>query len=98
MAKPWSQTAPFPKTKKQLGGFYILDCKDLDEALEDSDIWISGTRNLSAEQSEFAVRVDRLGLYDRCGVINHRHLPSLSAWRQRRDSVERAGPPGLALT
>ena len=25
---------PYAETKEQLGGFYILDCKDLDEALE----------------------------------------------------------------
>jgi hypothetical protein len=25
---------PFAETKEQLGGFYLLDCKDLDEALE----------------------------------------------------------------
>jgi len=25
---------PFAETKEQLGGFYIVDCKDLDEALE----------------------------------------------------------------
>ena len=25
---------PFAETKEQLGGFYMLDCKDLDEALE----------------------------------------------------------------
>jgi hypothetical protein len=25
---------PFPETKEQLGGFYILECKDLDEAIE----------------------------------------------------------------
>ena len=25
--------APFAETKEQLGGFYILNCKDLDEAL-----------------------------------------------------------------
>ena len=25
---------PFAETKEQLGGFYILECKDLDEALE----------------------------------------------------------------
>ena len=24
---------PFAETKEQLGGFYVLDCKDLDEAL-----------------------------------------------------------------
>jgi hypothetical protein len=24
---------PFAETKEQLGGFYLLDCKDLDEAL-----------------------------------------------------------------
>jgi hypothetical protein len=25
---------PFAETREQLGGYYILDCKDLDEALE----------------------------------------------------------------
>jgi hypothetical protein len=25
---------PFAETKEQLGGYFILDCKDLDEALE----------------------------------------------------------------
>ena len=25
---------PFAETKEQLGGFYILDCKDIDEALK----------------------------------------------------------------
>ncbi len=25
---------PFAETKEQLGGFYVLDCKDLDEAIE----------------------------------------------------------------
>jgi hypothetical protein len=25
---------PFAETKEQLGGYYIIDCKDLDEALE----------------------------------------------------------------
>ena len=25
---------PFAETKEQLGGFYLLDCKDLDQALE----------------------------------------------------------------
>ena len=25
---------PFAETKEQIGGYYILDCKDLDEAIE----------------------------------------------------------------
>jgi len=25
---------PFAETKEQVGGFYIVDCKDLDEAIE----------------------------------------------------------------
>ena len=25
---------PFAETKEQLGGYYILDCKDLDEAIK----------------------------------------------------------------
>ena len=31
----WIQpTAPFAETKEQLGGYYLLDCDDLDEALK----------------------------------------------------------------
>lgn len=26
--------APFAETKEQLGGFYLVDCKDLDEAID----------------------------------------------------------------
>ena len=29
-----SSDGPFAETKEQLGGFYILECKDLDEAIE----------------------------------------------------------------
>ena len=29
-----STDGPFAETKEQLGGFYIVDCKDLDEATE----------------------------------------------------------------
>jgi hypothetical protein len=25
---------PFAETKEQIGGFYLIDCKDLDEAIE----------------------------------------------------------------
>ncbi len=32
--KPLVTDGPFAETKEQLGGFYLLDCKDLDEALE----------------------------------------------------------------
>ena len=32
--KPAAGDGPFAKTKEQLGGYYILDCKDLDEAIE----------------------------------------------------------------
>ena len=28
------QDGPFAETKEQLGGFYLLECKDLDEAIE----------------------------------------------------------------
>jgi hypothetical protein len=31
--KVLSTDGPFAETKEQLGGYYILDCKDLDEAL-----------------------------------------------------------------
>jgi hypothetical protein len=39
---------PFAETKEQLGGFYVLDCKDLDEAID----WaakIPGSQNGSVE-------------------------------------------------
>ncbi len=32
--EPVTTDGPFAETKEQLGGFYILDCKDLDEAIE----------------------------------------------------------------
>ncbi|MDX1663747.1 MAG: YciI family protein [Candidatus Promineifilaceae bacterium] len=32
--QPVTTDGPFAETKEQLGGFYILDCRDLDEALE----------------------------------------------------------------
>jgi hypothetical protein len=31
--KPITIDGPFAETKEQLGGYYILDCKDLDEAI-----------------------------------------------------------------
>lgn len=33
-SKTLTTDGPFAETKEQLGGFYILDCKDLDEAIE----------------------------------------------------------------
>lgn len=32
--KTLTTDGPFAETKEQLGGFYILDCKNLDEAIE----------------------------------------------------------------
>ena len=32
--KTLTTDGPFAETKEQLGGFYILDCRDLDEAIE----------------------------------------------------------------
>ena len=32
--KAVSTDGPFAETKEQLGGFYVLDCRDLDQALE----------------------------------------------------------------
>ncbi len=32
--KTMTTDGPFAETKEQLGGFYLLDCKDLDEAIE----------------------------------------------------------------
>ena len=35
--KPGHTDGPFAETKEQLGGYYLIDCKDLDEAL----LWAS---------------------------------------------------------
>ena len=32
--KTTTTDGPFAETKEQLGGFYLLDCKDLDQAIE----------------------------------------------------------------
>ena len=32
--KTETMDGPFAETKEQLGGYYLLDCKDLDEAIE----------------------------------------------------------------
>jgi hypothetical protein len=32
--KTLTTDGPFAETKEQLGGYYLIDCKDLDEALE----------------------------------------------------------------
>jgi hypothetical protein len=32
--KALTTDGPFAETKEQLGGYYLLDCKDLDEAIE----------------------------------------------------------------
>jgi hypothetical protein len=39
---------PFAETKEQLGGYYMVDCKDLDEAIEVA-AKIPGARNGSIE-------------------------------------------------
>jgi hypothetical protein len=39
---------PFAETKEQLGGYYIVDCKDLDEAIETA-AKIPGARDGSVE-------------------------------------------------
>jgi len=31
--KPFSTDGPYAETKEQIGGYYVLDCADLDEAL-----------------------------------------------------------------
>jgi hypothetical protein len=43
-----STDGPFAETKEQLGGFYLVDCKDLDEAIETA-AKIPGARDGSVE-------------------------------------------------
>ena len=46
--KPITTDGPFAETKEVLGGFYLLDCKDLDEAIEMA-AKIPGAKQGSAE-------------------------------------------------
>lgn len=46
--KTLTTDGPFAETKEQLGGYYILDCKDLDEAIEMAAL-IPGARHGSVE-------------------------------------------------
>jgi hypothetical protein len=46
--KTLTTDGPFAETKEQLGGFYILNCKDLDEAIEMA-AYIPGVRHGSVE-------------------------------------------------
>ena len=43
-----STDGPFAETKEQLGGYYLVDCKDLDEAIEVAS-QIPGARTGSIE-------------------------------------------------
>jgi hypothetical protein len=43
-----STDGPFAETKEQLGGYYVVDCKDLDEAIEVAAL-IPGARTGSVE-------------------------------------------------
>jgi len=46
--KTLTTDGPFAETKEQLGGFYMVDCKDLDEAIEIASR-IPGARHGSIE-------------------------------------------------
>jgi hypothetical protein len=46
--KTESMDGPFAETKEQLGGFYILDCKDLDDAIRYAAL-IPGAANGAVE-------------------------------------------------
>src|SRR3954468_19306419 len=79
---------PFAETKEQLGGFYVLDCRDLDEAIE----WaakIPGSQIGSVEIRPVLV-------YDEAGNIVE---PAAAGRRPRQSSSiacsapSRDGPP-----
>jgi len=44
--KPIILDGPFAETKEQLLGFYIVDCKDLDEAIEVAQGFLHGSGSL----------------------------------------------------
>lgn len=61
--KPIATDGPFAETKEQLGGYYILDCKDLDEAI----VWagkIAGASNSSSRAIEIRPIVEIAQLKD----------------------------------
>ena len=51
---------PFAETKEQLGGYYVLDCKDLDEAIA----WAAKIPSAAYGQSNGAVEVRPLVVWD----------------------------------
>jgi hypothetical protein len=46
--KTLTTDGPFAETREQLGGYYVLDCKDLDEAIE-AAVKIPGAKHGSIE-------------------------------------------------
>jgi hypothetical protein len=46
--KTLTADGPFAETKEQIGGYFVVDCKDLDEAIE-AAARIPGARNGSIE-------------------------------------------------
>jgi hypothetical protein len=54
---------PFAETKEQLGGFYLLDCKDLDEAIE----WAAKIPGAKVGTIEVRPVMD----YEAVGMRNH---------------------------
>jgi len=45
-AKPVVTDGPFIETKEALGGYYVIDCRDVDQAIELAGICPSGTIEL----------------------------------------------------
>ena len=63
--------APFAETKEQLGGYYLIECENLDEALD----WASqGFRH----QKPAALK------FDPSWYSNRQGPPLSAAWQERR--------------
>ena len=51
---------PFADTKEQLGGFYLMDCKDLEQALETLAEKLANYQPYYAAHADMMVKLGRL--------------------------------------
>ena len=65
-AKVLTSDGPFAETKEQVGGFYLVDCKDLDEAIEVASK-IPGARQGTIEVRQARVAIS-IALWCRIGT------------------------------
>ncbi len=57
--KPWVTDGPFAETKETLGGFFLIEAKDIDEAIQVASSWPSARLgSIEVRPIEEALRVE----------------------------------------